>query len=320
MSGPTVSVIVPARNASALLARALDGLAAGDPSPLAEVVVVDDASTDDTARVAAERGARVVRLERQSGPAAARNAGIAASRGELLVFLDADCVPAPGWLEALMVALEDADLVMGAVLPDPSAPVGAFDRTLRRTAASPLFETANLGVRRSTAAAAGGFEAFAPVAGRPELGLRPRVEDGHFGEDVVFGWRARRQGARVAFVADAVVHHAVFARGPRGYVAERWRMRYFPALVREVPELRDVLPGRLFLSRRTARFDLAVLGALLGIAARSGWPLFLALPYARRDLGSGRRRVLHAPVLVAGDVVGLAALMRGAVAARRLLL
>src|SRR5205823_3162308 len=86
-------------------AAALGGLAAQQPTPAGEVVVVDDASTDATAATARDAGARVVRLERAGGPAAARNAGVAATSAPLLAFTDADCEPAPGWLAALAATL-----------------------------------------------------------------------------------------------------------------------------------------------------------------------------------------------------------------------
>jgi glycosyltransferase involved in cell wall biosynthesis len=236
---PAVAVIVPARNSAATIGRTLEALAASDFEGDYELVVVDDGSTDATAEIAERHGARVVGLEGQHGPAGARNAGIAATSAPLLAFTDADCTPTRGWLRGVVAALADADLVSGPVLPDEGVPVGRFDRTLRLADASDRFETANLAVRRDVAETVGGFEPFAPVPGRPELGLRPRPDQGHFGEDVVFGWRAVRTGARRAFAPDALVHHAVFPRGPRGYVAERWRLRYFPALVREVPEMRS---------------------------------------------------------------------------------
>ena len=171
----------------------------------------------------------------QSGPAAARNAGLAAARAPLIAFTDADCEPTPGWLSALTAALGDADIASGPVQPAPGAPPGPFARTLSIGRESPLFQTANLAVRREIAERVGGFEPFTPVAGQ-RTGLRPTVEEGHFGEDAVFGWRARRTGAQTVFAADAVVHHAVFPRGARAYIAEHWRRRFFPALVREVPE------------------------------------------------------------------------------------
>src|SRR4051794_19155398 len=324
VSAPVVSVVVPARNSAELVGLALAAIPREIAAGPVEVIVVDDASEDDTAAVAERAGAKVVRLAAHSGPAGARNAGIAAASAPLIAFTDADCVPAPGWLEAIVAALGDADLVTGPVLPDPENPPGPFDRTLHLPAASPRFETANLAVRKETAQAVGGFEPFVPAPGEPERGLRPRPDQGHFGEDVVFGWRARRLGARVAFADDAVVHHAVFPRDARGYVLERWRLRYFPALVREVPELRESSPARYFLSARTRRFDLALAGAALAMRRRSLLPLALAVPYVRRDLRTwspfSRGGVRENAARVAADAVGLAGLLRGSIAARRLLL
>ena len=317
-----VSVVVPARQAAATLPRTLRALARSDFAGVSEVVVVDDASTDATGALAAAAGARVVRLERQAGPAAARNAGAAAAHGALVAFTDADCEPTPGWLGAVVRGLGHADLVTGPVRPDPAVPVGPYDRTLSIAGASPLFETANLAVRRTVVERVGGFEAFVPGVDRP--GLRPRPDQGHFGEDAVFGWRARRAGARTAFLSDAVVHHAVFRRGPRGFVAERWRLRFFPALVREVPELRQSLLLRIFLSRRTACFDLAVAGVGVARLTRRPGLALVALPYAswylRREDPWRRSVARHNLALVSADLVGLAALVRGSVAARRLLL
>jgi glycosyltransferase involved in cell wall biosynthesis len=324
MPAPAVAVVVPARNSAATIGATLDAIAASDFDGDYELVVVDDGSTDATPEIAERLGARVVRLEGQHGPAGARNAGIAATSAPLLAFTDADCTPTRGWLRAVVEALADADLVTGPVLPEEGVRVGPFDRTLRLPDASARFETANLAVRRATAEAVGGFEPFAPVPGRPEVGLRPRPDQGHFGEDVVFGWRAVRAGARRAFARDALVHHAVFPRGPRGYVVERWRLRYFPALVREVPELRNTLPARVFLSRRTLRFDAALAGLAFAAVSRRAVPAALAIPYVRRDLRTWqpftRGGVVENGALVLGDAVGLAALLRGALAARRLLL
>jgi glycosyltransferase involved in cell wall biosynthesis len=320
---PEVTVIVPAHNAAELLPRLFAALDRSTYAGPWETVVVDDASTDTTAGMAEEWGARVVRLEAQSGPAASRNAGLAAARAPLIAFTDADCEPCPEWLSALVAALREADIALGPIQPSPDAPRGPYDRTLSTGRDSPLFETANLAVRREVAERVGGFEPFAPVAGL-RTGLRPTVDEGHFGEDAVFGWRARRGGARTVFVEDALVHHAVFPRGALGYVAERWRLRFFPALVREVPELRSRLTLRYFLADYTVLFDLAVLGVAVSLASRRRAPLVTALPYLKRRFtwrGGWRPAVAERnAALVAGDAVGFAALARGSVAARRLLL
>jgi len=86
---PLVSIVIPCYNHGRFLAEAIES-ALGQTYPRVEVVVVDDGSTDDTAAVAARYPA--VRYVRQAnaGLAAARNAGLAASAGDLLVFLDAD--------------------------------------------------------------------------------------------------------------------------------------------------------------------------------------------------------------------------------------
>ena len=90
MTAPDLSVIIAARDAAATLPRAIAGLAACADG-LAEIVVVDDASRDATARVAAAADPRVrVVAGAGAGPAAARNRGVAAARGRLVGFLDAD--------------------------------------------------------------------------------------------------------------------------------------------------------------------------------------------------------------------------------------
>jgi glycosyltransferase involved in cell wall biosynthesis len=89
---PLVSVVIPAHNARTTLERALRSVVAQTYSHF-EVVIVDDASVDDTADLARSfpgLDIRVERLDSQSGAAAARNRGIEVSRGEFIAFLDAD--------------------------------------------------------------------------------------------------------------------------------------------------------------------------------------------------------------------------------------
>jgi glycosyltransferase involved in cell wall biosynthesis len=309
-----IAVIVPAHNAEATIGRTLDALARQTLAAESELVVVDDGSTDSTAEICERAGARVVRLAAPQGPGAARNAGVAATTAPLLAFTDADCEPSPGWLEAGAAQLgANADLVTGPIRPNRETDVGPFDRTLEIPGQSPLFESANVFVSRALFERLGGFQ-------------RPRhvalsVQNGHFGEDVVFGWRAVRAGARVGFDPDAVVFHAVFPRGPGAFIAERWRLRFFPFLVREVPELREALPLKVFLSERTATFDLAVAGAMLAIATRRRWPLIAAAPYLwqQRRGQPWRRSVLRRHLVhVTADLVGAAALLSGSWNARTL--
>src|SRR5689334_23846816 len=92
----TVSVIVPAYNAADTLPECLLSLGRQMRAPH-EIIVVDDGSTDETAAIARDFGAWVVATQRRSGPAAARNLGVANARGNIVAFTDADCAPSPGW-------------------------------------------------------------------------------------------------------------------------------------------------------------------------------------------------------------------------------
>lgn len=89
-----VSVIIPNFNGEKTLGACLTAVAA-QTYPAVEVIVVDDASTDRSREIAAGFDCHLVALPRNAGPAMARNQGIAASRGEVLFFLDADVALAP---------------------------------------------------------------------------------------------------------------------------------------------------------------------------------------------------------------------------------
>ena len=299
---------MPARDAEATLPRTLEALARQDTDEPYEVIVVDDGSRDGTADVA-RSAAGPVRMVQQAplGPAAARNNGVAESGGTALAFCDADCFPTPGWLRAGLAALESADVVQGHVLPDPSAPLGPFDRTLWILFEVGLYETANLFVTREAFERTGGFEEWLV----PETGKA-------LAEDVWFGWKARRLGASTAFSEEALAYHAVFPRGWREYVAERRRLRYFPAMAGKMPELRDhFFYRRLFLNRRTAALDLGLAGALAALALRSPFPLLAAAPYARM---AARRPPGVIAADVAADLVGLQSLLLGSLRYRSPLL
>jgi len=105
-SEPLVSVIVPCFNYGRFLGEALDS-ALGQTHKNVEVVVVDDGSTDDSVQVAGRYPVKVV-TQQNAGVAVARNHGAAQSRGELFVFLDADDVLEPEYVERCLAAMRAA--------------------------------------------------------------------------------------------------------------------------------------------------------------------------------------------------------------------
>jgi glycosyltransferase involved in cell wall biosynthesis len=312
---PSVSVIVAARDAAGTLPRTLAALADQVVAGGHEVIVVDDRSRDATAALARAAGLGPVIASPGAGPAAARNAGARVARAPLLAFTDADCFPAPGWLAAGIAGLGRAGLVQGAVAPDPHAMLGPFDRSLWVTADHGLYQTANLFIARGLFESLGGFESWLGPAAGKELG-----------EDVLLGWAARRAGATALFLPEAVVHHAVQRRGAAGFVAERLRLRYFPPLVARIPELRgEACFARIFLTPRSAAFDLALAGLSCALVRRRLGPLLCTAPYValsvREALPWGRR--IGARVALVGalaDAAGVAALGLGSLRARTPLL
>ncbi len=111
---PAVSVVIPTFDRADFLPAALDSVLAQEGVPL-EVIVVDDGSTDETASVLQRYGDRIVSLRQpNSGPAIARNRGIAVARGEWVAFLDSDDMWEPGALRRLLdaaTANPDAGLI-----------------------------------------------------------------------------------------------------------------------------------------------------------------------------------------------------------------
>jgi glycosyltransferase involved in cell wall biosynthesis len=175
MSNPTdnvapVSVVIPAHNREELVGRAVASALAQQPLPPAEVIVIDDGSSDKTAERAAEAGAVVIRNETSQGSGPARNAGIEKARSEFIAFLDSDDEWLPTHLKIVMsAAAEDVVLVCSSMVR--STVGGEFVRVSgtgcteaeRSTSPSAVFtpenrlDTSTALVRTNAATAAGGF-------------------------------------------------------------------------------------------------------------------------------------------------------------------
>jgi glycosyltransferase involved in cell wall biosynthesis len=306
---PDVSVVVATRDRAALLEELLASLRGQTlAAERFEVVVVDDGSRDGTAALLASEQRhgtlRAVSTGRREavGPAAARNAGWRAARAPVVAFTDDDCVAAPRWLEEGLVACRAAPgcIVQGRTDPraDHKPRIPAFSRTLSVAAAGPLYETCNIFYPRPLLAQLEGFAAGTYRAAG--------------GEDTDLAWRALERGARVRYAPRALVHHAVLTLGPLGMLrqARRWE-HAVPVLARHPALRRAHLHRGIFWSRRHEELIRFLLAAVVARRSRT-LALLLALPYARH-LALRRSGPLLAPFLLAVDLVELAAVVRGAV-------
>jgi GT2 family glycosyltransferase len=188
-----VSIIVPVYENSQELSKCLAGLKRS-ALPDTEIIVVDDASTDDSLSVAARMGAHVLQLTKNSGPAAARNYGARQASGDLLFFVDADVVLAPDALGRVEKAFREQ--------PDLSAVFGSYDAHPK--AAGVISQYRNLlhhfvhqngnseastfwagcgAIRRSVFEEIGGFD--------EKRFPHPSIED------IELGYRLRRAGYRI---------------------------------------------------------------------------------------------------------------------------
>lgn len=195
-----LSVVIPVKNGVAELTQQLDALSGQRFDDWWEIVVADNGSSEDTAAAveAAQRANAKVTISwvdaaARPGAAAARNIGAHRAAGDALAFCDADDLVEPGWLAALAVTLQAADLAAGAFdfhrLNPASAQIGTAHASLEQQFGFlPAGLGANLAIDTAVFHRLGGFD-----------------EDLPSGEDVDLCWRAQQSGARFAYAPDAVV-------------------------------------------------------------------------------------------------------------------
>lgn len=211
----SVSVIIAARNSAPTLREQLDALLRQTPSVPWEVLVVDNASDDATADIAAEYAAannnfRCVTATERLGAGYARNTGATQARYDGLVFCDADDMVSDGWLHAMAEGLSTSSFVTGPLDVDrlnDDATVAARGRWVAQPSLTvfdgifPYASSCNMGVRRDAFTNAGGFdEAFLT------------------GQDMELSMRLWLAGVELVWLPHALVHYRY-----RAGTADIWR-------------------------------------------------------------------------------------------------
>jgi glycosyltransferase involved in cell wall biosynthesis len=296
-----ISVIIPAYNAADTIGRCLEALGA-QTHPPDEIIVVDDGSTDDTARVAGAFDVHVITQPNQ-GPGAARNRGVAAAQGDLILFTDADCAPTPEWVEHMVVAFENPEVIgaKGIYGSHQQELVARFvqleyenkyDR-MCGTETIDFVDTYSAGYRKNDFLAFGGFDTTFPTASV---------------EDQEFSFRLAEAGHRLVFVPEACVFH-IHDQTLREYVRRKFWIGYWKArVVRAHPSklVRDShTPQVLKLQMGLAGLGgLLLIGGLLdGRLALGGlmaWGLLMlsAIPFLIKVWRRDRPVLLIAPLML----------------------
>lgn len=246
----TVSVIIPVHNGGAGLRRCLAAVRDAD------LIVVDDASTDGSARVAEECGARVIRLPAAMGPAAARNAGARAAAGEILFFVDADVVVHPDAVEQVRAAFrQDGELAAVFGSYDDAPAERNFLSQYKNLLHHYIHQTGNEeastfwagcgAIRRGAFEALGGFDEK----------WRHKIED------IELGYRMRRAGHRIRLVKTL-----------QGTHLKRWTagsLLYADFFVRALPWTELILRDRQTVHDLNLRTSSRVCVALSGVLPAS---------------------------------------------------
>ena len=192
------TVIVPTYNQAGSIGACLASLTAQTvAADRYEILVVDDGSTDGTTGIVAGFGApvRAIRLARNRGRSAARNAGVQEARAEWVVFVDSDVVVREDFLEwhLRMHRVHGPGIVSRGPVVSVDRLEGVSHRRVPRLAASPAYlDTANAALERSAVIRAGMFDEGFP---------------GYGWEDFELGLRLRRDGVRRVFCREAPAFH-----------------------------------------------------------------------------------------------------------------
>lgn len=298
MTRPDVAVVIPNLNGADILGACLDALGAQTVAP-AEVLVVDNASTDDSLALLHERGATVLKLERNHGFAGGANRGVAATTSPLVAVLNSDARPDPEWLERLLEHRDREDVwAWGSILV--SSETGLVESAGDAWSDDGYAYKLGRGMAVDDLPAEP-YEAFAapgaaPLFRRDRFDALGGYEERYFlyYEDIDLAYRALLRGWRALVVPGARVEHDLGGSGTRPLVRYHVARNSLWTAIRCVPE---PAVGRI---ARRVRNELRWNRprSLAGHEIRGRAAALAGLPWALRE----RRRIQATRVLSAPEV------------------
>ena len=198
----SVSIIIPTFNGASRIGNCLDALLRQIAGQNAEILVVNDGSTDNTIEVVKRYpGVRLI-TQANAGPAAARNRGAAEARGAIILFTDDDCVPMDDWLNAMLASFEDPEVVgaKGVYRTHQKSLAARFVqieyearyRLMAGLSSIDFIDTYSAAFLRDRFLEMTGYDTSFPVA---------------CAEDIELSYRMSARGWKMKFVPDAIVYH-----------------------------------------------------------------------------------------------------------------
>lgn len=196
------SIIIPTFNGASRIVNCLDALLKQTAGQNAEILVVNDGSTDNTAEVVQHySGVRLI-TQANSGPAAARNRGALEAGGTIILFTDDDCVPTPDWLGAMLESFQDPEVVgaKGVYQTRQKSMTARFVqieyedryRLMAKLDCIDFVDTYSAAFRRDRFLEMTGYDTAFPVA---------------CAEDIELSYRMSARGWKMKFAPAAIVYH-----------------------------------------------------------------------------------------------------------------
>jgi cellulose synthase/poly-beta-1,6-N-acetylglucosamine synthase-like glycosyltransferase len=299
-----ISIIIPTFNGARRIRACLDAIVQQIAGRDAEIIVVDDGSSDNTVAVIQEyAGVRLI-PQANAGPAAARNRGAQEARGTIILFTDDDCVPNPDWLNAMTAPFEDTEVVgtKGTYRTLQKSLTARFVqieyedryRAMARHSFIDFIDTYSAAFRRDRFMEMNGYDTSFPVA---------------CAEDIELSYRMSACGWKMKFAPAAIVYHThpdTFS----AYLKKKYKFAFWRVLaVRKNPgkAVKDSHTPQL-MKLQLLFAPALVLGVALDLTVRTAVPvsaivlaafLFSTFPFALRAISKDAIVGLLAPAFLA---------------------
>jgi GT2 family glycosyltransferase len=230
IEGRSISIVVPTFNGASRIGDCLAELLLQTKGHDAEILVVNDGSTDQTAEIVRQYPDVRLITQANAGPAAARNHGASEASGAILLFTDDDCVPGPGWLASMLEPFDDMQVVgaKGTYRTRQKSIVARFVqieyedryRLMKKFRYIDFVDTYSAAFRRDRFLEMGGYDTSFPVA---------------CAEDIELSYRMSARGWRMKFVPQATVYHT-HPHTLWGYLKKKYKFAFWRVLaVRKNP-------------------------------------------------------------------------------------